>query len=343
MADLQKYFKEFHDSIRLSFDDNQELREKRDIVLNKFFENRDEDVPKPDTFNQGSYAMSTGVKPIDGDYDIDVGLNFDISKDDYKPVEVKKWVYEVLKDHTQSVKVKSPCVTVTYQKNDEPIYHVDLAIYSSKNSDKKMYLAKGKEYSKSENKKWETADPKGLIKAIKEKFSDKKDRAQFRRVIRYLKRWKDIKFSSDGNAAPLGIGITVAAYKWFYVSKEIEDIFANKYKYEDLNALINFVSLLISKFRLVIHDGEVVKRLQVELPFEPGDELFRNMTNKQMTNFKDELEDLETVLRQASDEVDPVVACEYLVDVFGDDFPVPEKEETAKRKNCAFTPSNSSA
>ncbi|SDH60958.1 nucleotidyltransferase [Halanaerobium congolense] len=343
MADLQKYFNEFHEIIRLSFDDNAELREKRDIILNKFFNNRADDVPKPESFNQGSYAMSTGVKPIDDDYDIDVGLEFNISKDDYKSLEVKNWVYDVLKDHTKSVEIKNPCVTVTYHKEDEPIYHVDLALYSNDNADGKMYLAKGKEYSNSKNKRWEPADPKGLIKAIQNKFSDKDDRAQFRRIIRYLKRWKDIKFSSDGNAAPLGIGITVAAYKWFNVSKEIEDIFSNKYKFNDLNALINFIEDLISRFNYMYYDEEYVERLQVELPFEPYDELFKNMTNKQMTKFKNKLEELISKLREASDEVDPVVACENLVKVFGDDYPIPEKEETAEKKNCAFTPSNSSA
>lgn len=34
MTDLQKYFIEFHDNIKLT-DENEELREKRDIILKK--------------------------------------------------------------------------------------------------------------------------------------------------------------------------------------------------------------------------------------------------------------------------------------------------------------------
>ncbi|MGL4884489.1 MAG: cyclic GMP-AMP synthase DncV-like nucleotidyltransferase, partial [Waterburya sp.] len=82
---------------------------------------------KYETFPQGSYDLGTGNKPLNGDYDIDVGIIIKISKDDYPdPVKVKKWIYDALYGHTNSVEIRRPCVTVFYQKDGEDIYHVDL-------------------------------------------------------------------------------------------------------------------------------------------------------------------------------------------------------------------------
>ena len=83
MVNLQKEFEEFHDTIKLKeFDENETLRKKRDILLKKLRLNISEDAASYTTFNQGSYAMGTGIKPEDGDYDIDVGICFDIDKID---------------------------------------------------------------------------------------------------------------------------------------------------------------------------------------------------------------------------------------------------------------------
>lgn len=82
MPTLQTAFKQFHDTIKLSdMDENATLREKRDILLDKLKDKISEDAASYTYFNQGSYAMHTGISPDDGDYDIDVGLRFDIDKD----------------------------------------------------------------------------------------------------------------------------------------------------------------------------------------------------------------------------------------------------------------------
>ena len=346
MADVQKYFEDFHEIIKLSdTEENQELREKRDIILNKLKEKKAADVPTYTQFNQGSYAMGTGVKPINGEYDIDVGIRFDISKDDFPdPVTVKKWAYDALNGHTKDVKMKSPCVTVTYQKDGEAEFHVDLAIYAAKNSDGKLYLAKGKLNSNDENKYWEVSDPLGVIDKIKNYSTDIEDRKQFRRIIRYLKRWKDIKFPTGGYAAPCGIGLTVAAYK--YLSPNKYYVFSSdKYKYDDLQALVDFVSSLINHF-VTEYDHEEVKyveRLHINLFTEPYNDLFGKMTNKQMGSFKSKLEDLKTALISVKTETDPHEACKTLQSFFGDEFPVPPKDDTGQRKANAILSSSTSA
>lgn len=344
VADVQKQFAEFHDKIKLgAFDENAILREKRDIVLNKLktrlkamFEEKNEPVPQYDSFDQGSYKMGTGVIPLDSDYDIDVGLSFKVKKDDYPdPVVVKQWVYDSLNVHPhKKVDMKRPCVTVVYQKDDEPVYHVDLAVYSDEscNADGKKYLARGKLTSSNDNRSWEVSDPKGLMDTVGKKYSDD-DKKQFVRVIRYLKRWKDHNFSTNGNAAPIGIGLTIAAYKWFAPNKPLLDKIANVYKYNDLQATKTVVKGMLDNF------GD---RLKVYLPVEPYSELFAKMTDTQMTDLKTKLEDLLEALESAIDEVAPEDACKTLKMVFGKDFPVPEKKETARVTGPAIASSNNS-
>ncbi len=353
MAEVQNYFIEFHKVIRLgNVDDNEVLREKRDIVLSKLktrlkeiFEAREETPPTFTYFNKGSYAMNLGVVPIDCDYDLDMGILFDIQIDDYPdPIEVKTWVYEALYGHTDSVVMKQPCVTVQYHLNEEPVYHLDLAVYApGDNASNNIYLARGKTYSTSVNRIWQLDDPKGLIAKINNCLADADDRCQFRRVIKYLKRWKAIKFPTEGNAAPIGIGVTVAAYYWFTPQKTLVDAFANKYAYNDLKALMMFVRVMLDNFVWIQHDDELVQRLKVVLPVEPFNDLFKKMTNPQMVNFKDKLERLYSVLQDAEEEADPHEACKILSAELGKDFPIPNISETAQKKAPAIISSSASA
>lgn len=56
MVNVQSEFNTFHDEIKLS-EENQELRDKRDILLNKLRKNISDEAASFTTFNQGSYAM----------------------------------------------------------------------------------------------------------------------------------------------------------------------------------------------------------------------------------------------------------------------------------------------
>lgn len=347
MASIQPYFIKFHDTIKLD-DENDILREKRDILFEKLRKNLKEQVANPPsfaTFNKGGYAMNLGVKPLNGDYDIDVGLNFDINRSDYPdPVVVKELVYNALKDHTDSVKIKNPCVTVQYHLRKEPLYHVDFAVYANDGSPTSLYLARGKPISSTNDRKWEGDDPKGLIKIVGEKFNDEDERLQFRRAIRSLKRWKDVKFSSNGHEAPIGISLTICAYHWFSISKVLTDRVKLSYEYKDLDATLNLVNAMLNRFYQVpSNNGEALFRLNAQLPVTPYNDLFEKMTDTQMTTFKEKLENLRDALEAARDEVDPYEACKILQKQFGDDFPVPEIKETAQRRAPAIVSSSSSA
>jgi hypothetical protein len=182
-----------------------------------------------------------------------------------------------------------------------------------------------------------------LISLIGSHFDDAGDRRQFRRSIRYLKRWKDKRFPSEGNAAPIGIGITVAAYYWFTPERPLLDPFANARQDDDLRALTSFVNAMLQRFTTVDHDGEMAERLRVRLPVRPQNDVFEKMTNHQMSDFAEKLESLQQTLNEAIDEVDPVEACENLQSQFGEDFHVPEASETAQRRRRAIVSSGTSA
>jgi len=324
MVNLQKEFLEFHNEIRLD-DENDTLRQKRDILLKKLDRNIPSEAAAYSYFNQGSYAMGTGIKPENGDYDIDVGLKFDIDKNDYPdPIEPKKWVRDAIYGHTQSVDIRRSCVTVTYKEDGEEAYHVDFAVYANDNSDGNMYIAKGKEYSDLDNKYWEISCPQELIDKINNKYSDKDDKAQFKRCIRYLKKWKTHKFSSDGNGGPTGIALTILAYNHFKVKKEYDYVNC-KYVYSDFEAFLALVqSITLSTFTLA-YDNENkcnYHKIVLELIVQPYNNLFEKMTPKQMENFYNKTVEMRDILENASNKSKRNEACEQLQKLWGESFPI---------------------
>ncbi len=351
MANIQRQFIKFHDAIKLTFDDDDVLRQARDSALETLktrlkanFENKGEKAPKFEKFDQGSYAMCTGIKPQKSDYDIDVGLKFEIDKDDYvDAVKVKEWVHDALSDDTHKVVVRRPCVTVyVYEDDGETLkHHVDFAVYAANNKDSNLYLAKGMLNSESSNRVWEVADPNGLLDAISSKFKDE-DAEQFRRVVRYLKRWRDLRFSIEGNAAPIGIGLTFAGYHWFNPVNRVVDAWSGTTERDDHTALLNLVSAMLNRFNATVEDDETGYRLEVTLPVNPGGDLFKKMTLKQMGTFKEKLEVLKVALEDAQAETDPVKAAEMLVKQFGDDFQVPTSKSTSSASGPGYVGSSSS-
>ena len=323
MPAVQKQFDEFHSNIKLDEDDEKaKLREKRDTLLTALKANLGDDVPAFESFHQGSYSMHTGVVPLDGNYDIDVGLIFDCKRDKYTdPVTLKKNVRDALDSNGRTVVIRRPCVTVNYMRGKEVGYHVDLAVYV-KRDDGLLDLAKGKENSDASKRVWEISDPKELTSLICKAFSKAEDLAQFRRCIRYLKRWRNVQFSSG---APLSIAVTVATKQQF------RPHFETSGKPGDLIALLNWVKAMLSAFEYVYmaEDG-FYYRLKVMLPVTPNCDLMEWMSKTQMETFKLKLEDLRDALQEAYDEDLPEDACKVLNKQFGDDFKVPAKSDTAR-------------
>ncbi|MED5374340.1 MAG: nucleotidyltransferase [Myxococcota bacterium] len=285
------------------------LREKRDRVLTRL---RSNCQYKFDTFNQGSYEMGTGVKPVSGDYDIDVGVVFpveDLGRCD--PLLLKHRVYDAVAGHTNTVYWKEPCITVQYRHRGEPVYHVDLAVYAKDRSGQ-LFLARGKQHSGASQRKLERADPQGLTAAIGRRWSGE-DAAQFRRVIQYLKRWKDLQFPMQGNAAPVGIGLTVVGDRHFSPVKA-----GSSRSYDDFTATKLLVAAMARSFQWRWSGGASVQRLSAQIPVSPQSDVFASMTDQKMTEFKGRVD----ALRDCLDEAGRTLSAAPLRRAFGPDFPL---------------------
>lgn len=334
---IQSKLVEFCDKIKLDFDTKEELREKREILIKKL--EASEELPSFEAINQGSYAMYTGIEPEkDQEYDIDVALIFSVNKDDYEPMELKYKVNEILENHTDyGAKIKKPCVTVSYKKDGEVAYHVDLVIYSheEKNDEQsQLYIAKGKN---SDEQEWEEADPKGLVEYVNNTINKGKGREQFRRIVRYLKKWKNVKFTTAGHENPPSIGITLMAIDNFvYIEND------------DLESLKCVVEAMCNKFVVNGTDtnGQSLYRVTLPLPsilrFKENNDIFEKMSDRQMTNFKEKLELLLDRLNAVKGEIDEQEQYKILNKIFGDDFTVPKEECSAKKQSFFIPPSSAS-
>ena len=310
MTLLQSEFYKFNQAIRLGWNDEQSiLRERRDVILVRL---RERFIgPSFDSFNQGSYEIGTGVRPVDGDYDIDVGLRFNATRSDWPdPIDLKQRVASALSGYT--IEIRRPCVTVRYQRRGEQLYHIDLNVYLRDPADETMlYLAIGKVGDARPLKEWRHTDPLALSAAIDRRFPDADAREQFRRTVRYLKRWKDIHFSSEGVAAPTGIALTAAAWERFSPATEVDRV-SKKPHFTDLRA----ISALV---RSIVQNAN--PRLVARFPAPPYDDLFARMNDEQMDVFKRKLAKLAETLESALECSDDATTGALLRRAFGDDFP----------------------
>jgi len=153
-------------------------------------------------------------------------------------------VYNKLKKQ-HNLEFNRPCITVKYSDG----YHVDLAIYSDNNND--LHIAWGKQYSTT-NRCWYKSEPKKLTQWVSDVSTETKESEQFRQCVRYLKKWKERKFSCDGNSAPPSIGLTIQARNAFY----------NMLAYKK-NTI--FVSSNISNHRNLIKNQDNLQRISEKI------------------------------------------------------------------------------
>ena len=208
---LKKQFDDFYNKIRIR-DESKDLKEKREILtndLNEYFPTEIESlgikINKSDIelFDQGSYHYHTTINTEP--YDRDVAVSIPLDKDEYNdPREIKKTLRDALnKVSARTVKIKEPCVNVTYYEKGVEWMHIDLPIYARMNED--YYLARGKENS--DQYSWEIADPHGLNEDLDGKL---KNNSQLRRMIRLVKKWRDVQYmnSQRDHEIPPSVGLT---------------------------------------------------------------------------------------------------------------------------------------
>ncbi|HBA3612172.1 TPA: nucleotidyltransferase [Escherichia coli] len=316
---LQNKFKNFHDAIKLGRKDLEytTARLKDDSITADIVERFKEDgYPVIEDFIQGSLATSTGIREKGQDYDIDRAIVIEAKLAPENPITPKLAVLEVLdKRGFKNAKIKKPCVTADYKVDD---LHIDIPIYR-KYDNGQYELAVGKRYSDENTREWARAAPRELIDWVNnydanEAYgSNKHD--QYRRIVRYLKRWRNFTFGDDVRRKIYSIGIAVMVKESFFSSINDEGF------PDDLSALrktINYILNYQNYFTLV-EDGKY--RIKVTLPVSPYRDIFHGSSIVTGTQFRNKLSALLKILDKVADEDQESKQCELLRSVFGEDFP----------------------
>ena len=331
---IQTHFDKFHDKIKLGREDEayKKARERDDSIKAEVKDAfKEADYPVVGDFIQGSLKTHTGIKPINGDYDIDRALVIDEDTAPENPVTPKKKVLDVLEDRGfKNAKIKKPCVTADYASDN---VHIDFIIY--KRDGEQHYLAVGKKNSDEENREWSECDPLGLIEWINDdsEYGDdaEEERGQFRRLVRYLKRWRDVQFSEGVAAKVFSIGLTVV------VKEQLASSFSTEGVRQDLVALRDTVEAILSGGYFDEED-EGRYRVRVDLPKEPCRDIFDGSSLETGTQLYNKLSGLVEQLNKAADESDERKQCEILNKLFGEDFEVPDPPKgSSKAKKAAYT------
>ena len=290
MANCHDLFEDFYSTISIDKSKRDSLMSARDAIqdrITNYFKNElKEKVPEYKI--QGSYALDTIVNPLDGEYDIDVGIylqNIDHDKVKWPTTEtVHNWIFKAVENHTKEKPTdKRTCVRVNYSGQ----YHVDLPIYGTYKNE--SYLAEKGEA------KWHISDPKDFENWFKGEIEKKGD--QIRHLVKYLKAWAD--YNSKSGKLPSGFVLTILITECYEKSDRDDASFAG-------TAKSMYDRLKISE--------------EIRNPVDPKENLRDRISDSKMVTFK---ESLETLLNNASlalKEKSKKEACKKWRKEFGDRF-----------------------
>lgn len=317
---VQSQFIQFNEKIFLKKTDSrlQEVRDKREsinkAVIAKF---KEKEWGEATTFLQGSYATDLAIVPLDGDYDIDVVVSIPSDTAPESPIAPKKEILSILQNRGLSgASIKRPCVTAQYISDGKPKYHIDYPVYRC--SGDQYELAWGKPTSADKDKKWSIGDPKGLVDWINYSNLDADEKRQYKRLVRYLKRWRDLRYSTS-EIKPYSVGLTILVRSYF------ADAFSDDGEADDLEALIRTIEKIIdsSCFRPL---GDSKYDLVVNLPTLPYVDVFKDHGSGMGTRLYNRLSQLKKRLLVAQSKTTTSAASKILCEdyVFGSDFPLPD-------------------
>lgn len=329
MKKLQKEFESFDDTIRID-EETPALIKKRE-TLKKDIEDKFPDkceeygisVNKSDLrfILQGSYKIGTtihnDVKGVDMDYAVILPLDISEHTDSR---DVKKAARDALNiPNVRIPTIKEPCVTVAYHSAGKEIMHIDFPVYAAHKD--QLFLSRGKEHS--EDYLWENADPEGLNKYFLDEF---KHRAQLKRIVRYIKKWKQEKYNNSTNSheIPPSVALTILACQNYkpYVTDGNDDL---RSLYYTMKAIYDLFSVQKDS------DDEIVSAdLVCNLPVTPfSDVLYKMRTSaKHMITFYKRLGTAVFNLQEAVNLDEAHEAAKYVQKVLGCDFDVPDKQSS---------------
>ena len=328
---IQTHFDKFHDKIKLGREDDayKKARERDDSIKKEMSSAfAQAGYPVVNDFIQGSLGTHTGIVPISGDYDIDRALVIEGETAPENPVAPKKKTLDVLQDRGfKNAKIKKPCVTADYASDN---VHIDFIIY--KQSGSQHYLAVGKENSDVNNREWSAADPHGLTDWVNDNSLYGADAkavlAQFRRLVRYLKRWRDVQFSQTVAAKVYSIGLTVM------VKERLRWSFSTEGARQDLRALRATVETILDAGYLTQVEAERY-RVRVQLPVQPWRDIFDGSSLDTGTQLYNKFHRLKEKLAEVEGLSDEREQCRILNELFGEDFEIPDPPKGGSKSEKA--------
>lgn len=217
MADNHEQFIEFNNNVKLDDNKKNELKRNRDALrkkIRKYFDDKKENEVKPKFSAQGSFMMHTIVNPIpseetddDGNvkklypYDLDDGVYFIDNLNNRKAQSTyHNWIYDAVKDHTSKGAIKkNTCVRVLYADGhdiDLPIYFKEIKTGEEKSIPQLAHKSGG----------YIDSDPREFYKWFNNESND-----QLKRIVRYLKAWRDKQNKSYSTKLPSGLVLTILA------------------------------------------------------------------------------------------------------------------------------------
>lgn len=195
--------------------------------------------------------------------------------------------------------------------------HIDFPLYAD--HENQLYLARGKETSL--EYVWEPADPDGLNDYF---FAEFKDRAQLKRIVRYIKKWKQEKYNNSNNSheTPPSIGLTLLAC----------NNYAN-YTYDgddDLSSLYYTMKTIQEQFSVQRDiNGEITSAsIACNLPVTPFSDVFYKMRTspQHMITLYNRIRNAVSNLCNAMNLEESHEAAKYVQKVLGDEFEIPAKQ-----------------
>lgn len=312
---IDKEFKDFNRIVRLDQVKRDKLKTHRKSLRKRirvYFDDRG--WQKPGFASQGSFPLGTNVNPIrvkDGDgnwieeYDLDDGVYFICPEEDREYAKTyHDRILEAVNGHTKEAQRKSSCVRVIYSDG----HHVDLPIY---------WMAQDGDTPKigRSNQGYTDSDPKEFKEWVEARIAATKITGQLRRVIRYLKSWKNFQEVQDANLRlPPGVTLTILACNNLVEADDDDESFR-----ETLRAIWESLS-----------DNFACHR-----PTAPTDEDLLEAFAKQRV-----LKAFEKAVGNAdkADEAETKsAACEAWREVFGERFPMVSDEKSNAGEQKAFS------
>lgn len=178
----------------------------------------------PKIYPQGSMALGTTVKPIEGPFDLDFVLELSLAHDRVDPMKLIDCLYRFLKAHSVYGSMTSPknrCVRIGYA-ND---FYMDILPACRNGAGTETFI----KVPDRARREWSDSDPKGYIswfegesKAVfigrmfdkAEPIPQQEAVAEKRPLplaVQLLKRWRDLYYSEDPTLAPISIVLTTLA------------------------------------------------------------------------------------------------------------------------------------